>query len=382
MINFPNRFVGVLFRWLTNICIKHTRYSCLNFHHNLTHYKQSTRISILSWTYWYTLDSNALALSSYTPPCSFMNPEPPKKGGSTQALKLQEVYICAAWFPWRSTSCEYTDLTLKDSIQEITTCHAVNWVDDSAEAGTLQMIWNCFLYFTLASKSHHPCCIYLSHREDFVENVWLPCGFFLLLLFFNQQGSLKKKICWNVILVFTVYGSKFQLILWLFIVLFHLDKSLATCICHITIWHTPARLYLALNLSSSLSYDVSWDCFFSSFLLSSLCFSFCSAVWETPSNHQYNHHLFVQPSQSRRDNCLFQLGFLDPAVCLNNLSQICNAQFISLLIKWKCFSLASFDVNSCVLSAARLLIMLNKAPDKGQMDTTLSLPFSPNSHNW
>lgn len=131
--------------------------------------------------------------------------------------------------------------------------------------------------------------------------------------------------------------------------LFHLDKSLATCICHITIWHTPARLYLALNLSSSLSYDVSWDCFFSSFLLSSLCFSFCSAVWETPSNHQYNHHLFVQPSQSRRDNCLFQLGFLDPAVCLNNLSQICNAQFISLLIKCKCFSLASFDVNSCFI---------------------------------
>lgn len=122
--------------------------------------------------------------------------------------------------------------------------------------------------------------------------------------------------------------------------------------------------------------------FFSSFLLSSLCFSFCSAVWETPSNHQYNHHLFIQPSQSRRDNCLFQLGFLDPAVCLNNLSQICNAQFISLLIKCKCFSLASFDVNSCVLSAARLLIMLNKAPDKGQMDTTLSLPFFPNSHNW
>lgn len=136
------------------------------------------------------------------------------------------------------------------------------------------------------------------------------------------------------------------------------------------------------NLSSSLSYDVSWDCCFFFFLLSSLCFSFCSVVWETPSNHQYNHHLFIQPSQSRRDNCLFQLGFLDPAVCLNNLSQICNAQFISLLIKCKCFSLASFDVNSCVSSAARLLIMLNKAPDKGQMDTTLSLPFSPNSHNW
>lgn len=175
------------------ICIKHTRYSCLNFHHNLTHYKQSTRISILSWTYWYTLDSNALALSSYTPPCSFMNPEPPKKRGSTQALKLQEVYICAAWFPWRSTSCEYTDLTLKDSIQEITTCHAVNWVDDSAEAGALQMIWNCFLYFTLASKvTTHAASTWVTERILWKMSGYLVV-FFVVVVVFQSAGLIKKK---------------------------------------------------------------------------------------------------------------------------------------------------------------------------------------------
>lgn len=45
--------------------------------------------------------------------------------GSVEALTLQEVYICAAWSPRRSTSCEYSDLTLKDSIWEITASHAV-----------------------------------------------------------------------------------------------------------------------------------------------------------------------------------------------------------------------------------------------------------------
>ena len=59
------------------------------------------------------------------------------KRGSVQALTLQEVYICAAWCLRRSTSCEYSDLTLKDSIWKITTNTAVNIVDDSAEAGAL-----------------------------------------------------------------------------------------------------------------------------------------------------------------------------------------------------------------------------------------------------
>lgn len=150
--------------------------------------------------------------------------------------------------------------------------------------------------------------------------------------------------------------------------------------CVIPLGQGLGNLYLPYNYLAHSRQALSWPKFKQQlflwcqlgFFFSSLCFSFCSVVWETPSNHQYNHHLFIQPSQSRRDNRFFQLGFLDLSVCLNNLSQICNAQFISLLIKRKCFSLASSAVNSCVSSAARFLVMLNKAPDKGQMDRTLS----------
>lgn len=70
------------------------------------------------------------------------------KEGSVQALTLQEVYICAAWCPRRSTSCEYSDLTLKDSIWKVTTYHAVCIVDDSVEAIALLMVWNLSVCLT------------------------------------------------------------------------------------------------------------------------------------------------------------------------------------------------------------------------------------------
>lgn len=53
---------------------------------------------------------------------------------------------------------------------------------------------------------------------------------------------------------------------------FHLDKTLVAWLCHITIWHTPGRLYLDLNFSGSLPYDVRWDCFSSRVFLSALWF--------------------------------------------------------------------------------------------------------------
>lgn len=74
------------------------------------------------------------------------------------------------------------------------------------------------------------------------------------------------------------------------------------------------HLCLDLNFCGSLPCDVRWDCF------PSQCFSFCSVVWETPSNHQQNLPLCSQPSQSRKENCLFQLGFLNRGVCQDNLS--------------------------------------------------------------
>ena len=134
----------------------------------------------------------------------------------------------------------------------------------------------------------------------------------------SQWGSLKKETCCGVILVWQAKVISFTLFyvlfFWFSVMSFLLDKALAASLCHITLWHTSGRLYLDLNFSGSLPYDVRWDCF------SSPCFSFCSVVWETPSNHQYNHHLFIQPSQSRKESCLFQLGFLDPGACRNNLS--------------------------------------------------------------
>lgn len=69
--------------------------------------------------------------------CSALNP------GSAQASTLQEVYICP-WSLRRSTSCEYTGLTLKDSFWEITAPHAVQIVDDFIEASALEVIWNPF----------------------------------------------------------------------------------------------------------------------------------------------------------------------------------------------------------------------------------------------
>lgn len=117
---------------------------------------------------------------------------------------------------------------------------------------------------------------------------------------------------------------------------FHLDKGLATWLCHITIWHTSGRLYLDLNFSGSLPYDVRWYCF------SSPCFSFCSVVWETPSNHQYNHPLFIQPSQIRKKSCLFQLGFLGLGVCQNNLSLSLQCPICQLTDKAQTFLTRQF----------------------------------------
>lgn len=72
-------------------------------------------------------------LLMFLPPWSSLN----FQQGSVEAFTLQEVNICAAWCPWWSTSCEYSDLTLKDSIWEITTSHAEYIVDDFAEAAAL-----------------------------------------------------------------------------------------------------------------------------------------------------------------------------------------------------------------------------------------------------
>lgn len=117
---------------------------------------------------------------------------------------------------------------------------------------------------------------------------------------------------------------------------FHLDRALPTLLRHKAIWHISGRLCLDLNFSVSHFYDVRLDCF------SSLCFSFCSVVWETPSNHWYNHHLSIQPSQSRKENCLFQLGFLDPGVCQNNLSPSLQCPISQLTDKAQMFLTSQF----------------------------------------
>lgn len=124
---------------------------------------------ILLSTAWRPLDPRNPAMStkpSAPPPC----PSPRFQKGSAQALTLQEVYICAAWCPWRRTSCEYSDLTLKDSIWEITTYHAVYIVDDSTEP--MPSKWSetstRLLHSYTSFRNRHPYCGFLSNRTVFV----------------------------------------------------------------------------------------------------------------------------------------------------------------------------------------------------------------------
>lgn len=72
-------------------------------------------------------------------------------------------------------------------------------------------------------------------------------------------------------------------------------------------------------------------------------------VWETPSN-QYNHCILIQPSQ-KGGTVYFSRALRIPTHIRDNPSHLQDAQFVGSRAKHKCFSLASFDVNHCVLSA-------------------------------
>lgn len=71
--------------------------------------------------------------------------------------------------PWRRTSCEYSDFTLRDSVWEITTHHAVDMLDGWAEAAALQMV--CF-----TATTHPHCSPAVTHTETgfilFVLKSW------------------------------------------------------------------------------------------------------------------------------------------------------------------------------------------------------------------
>lgn len=62
---------------------------------------------------------------------------------------------------------------------------------------------------------------------------------------------------------------------------------------------------------------------------------------------------------------------------------LCNAQFVSSLIKHKCFSLTSFDVNSCVSSAAKNPHGVKRSfrqSQSGQMNSHSILKISQSVH--
>lgn len=125
----------------------------------------SPAIDLLSW--------------AQNPKYSLLRPSHPPclrfQKGSVKALTFQEVYIWAAWCPRRSTSCEYSASTLKDSFfffgRSKHTTLLMTWLKPCPLGGRQPLLTPSQPHNLCRGGGwkHHPQCRFTTTKEVFVK---------------------------------------------------------------------------------------------------------------------------------------------------------------------------------------------------------------------